>query len=94
MTALMVSGLRCQFCHDVADGRRRVIVGDSGLICEECIAQGQELLRSSDGPKEREETPYLFKLLERHFAPNRLQSLLASSRTFPIRQQADLQLAG
>jgi hypothetical protein len=93
MSALIVSGLRCQFCHNTADEQRRMVVGDSGVICEECIAKGSQLLHSQGEAPERVESPYLFSLLDRHFAPARLPLLLATSRTFQIRQQADLQLA-
>lgn len=93
MTALIVSGLRCQFCHNTADEQRRMVVGDSGVICAECIAKGHELLQSNEDVQKVVDTPYLFTLLDRHFAPDPLSKLLATSRTFQIRQQADLQLA-
>lgn len=70
-----------------------MVVGDSGVICAECIAKGHELLQSNDDVKKVVASPYLFSLLDRHFSPDPLPTLLATSRTFQIRQQADLQLA-
>ena len=94
MNAVMVSGLRCQFCHNTADEQRRMIAGDSGVICSECVARSHELLKAnSEMPAASAEAPYLFRLLERHFVPASLPSLLVTSRTFQIRQQADLQVA-
>lgn len=93
MTALIISKTRCQFCHNTADEQRRMVVGDSGVICSECIGKGQEVLRSNGEVPAEAESPYLFRLLDQHFAPASLPSLLATSRNFQLRQQADLQLA-
>jgi hypothetical protein len=93
MSALIVSGLRCQFCHNTADEQLRMVVGDSGVICADCVVKGHALLESKGGLEATVESPYLFMLLDRHFAPAKLPSLSATSRTFQIRQQADLQLA-
>jgi ATPase family associated with various cellular activities (AAA)/ClpX C4-type zinc finger len=94
MNALIVSDLRCQFCHNVADQSRRMVAGDSGAICSACVAKSQQLLLAGSGAQTvAESAPYLFALLDRHFAPEKLASLVVTSRTFQIRQQADLQLA-
>ena len=93
MSALIVAGLRCQFCHNTADDQRLMIAGDSGVICSHCVASSQKLLASGGEQPEAPTTLYLFQLLDSHFAPEKPASLQVTSRTFQIRQQADLQLA-
>lgn len=72
-----------------------MIAGDSGLICNGCVEKCVALLR----PKAEDEAPkakperYVHQRLERHFAPLRPHEMLATSRAFPLRQQADLQKA-
>ena len=95
MTVLNVSQGRCQFCHRTAGDVDQLIYGDSGFICNDCVQACNALLRSdpaaadSTVPIER----YLFQRLARHFAPLRPNDLVATSRTYPLRQQADLQKA-
>ncbi len=90
----MVSKGRCQFCHRTPEVEH-LVAGDSSSICRECVERCLELLRPGEvraaepAPPER----YLFQRLERHFAPLRPHEMLATSRTYPIRQQADLQQA-
>ncbi|MDH5275217.1 MAG: AAA family ATPase [Gammaproteobacteria bacterium] len=93
MSALIVAGLRCQFCHNTADDQRLMIAGDSGVICSHCVASSQKLMASGGEQPEAPTTLYLFQLLDSHFAPEKPASLQVTSRTFQIRQQADLQLA-
>lgn len=95
MTNLNVSEGRCQFCHRTAGDVPRLISGDSAFICSDCVESCSALLQPSateakqDEPAER----YLFQRLIRHFEPLRPQELVATSRTYPLRQQADLQKA-
>jgi hypothetical protein len=72
-----------------------MIAGDSGFICEECVRRCAALLdaRTDSTPPSVLEDRYLFQRLDRHFAPYRPQDLLTTSRTYPVRQQADLQRA-
>jgi ATPase family protein associated with various cellular activities (AAA) len=72
-----------------------MIAGDSGFICGDCVAACSALLHRSAPSTPEEERPdrYAFQRLARHFAPLRPQELLATSRSFVIRQQADLQAA-
>jgi len=70
-----------------------MIAGDSGVICSHCVASSQKLLASGGEQPEAPTTLYLFQLLDSHFAPEKPASLQVTSRTFQIRQQADLQLA-
>ncbi len=90
---------RCQFCHKTAGSVEHLVAGDSGFICNACIAACAALLapRASDGsaPPERPDQPdrFAFQRLVRHFAPLPPQELLATSRSFALRQQADLQAA-
>jgi hypothetical protein len=90
-----VSAGRCQFCHSTAGNVEHMIAGDSGFICGDCVAACSALLQPSARPIPAEERPdrYAFQRLARHFAPLRPQELLATSRSFVIRQQADLQAA-
>ncbi|MBL8346248.1 MAG: AAA family ATPase [Rubrivivax sp.] len=95
MNQLSISAGRCQFCHRTAESVPRLIAGDSAFICSDCVSSCNELL----GPEKHEENSptrgerYLFERLARHFEPLRTQELIATSRTYPLRQQADLQLA-
>lgn len=73
-----------------------MIAGDSGVICNACVDACAALLRAGGQPpeeaKERRDR-YVHQRLERHFAPQRPHEMLATSRTYPLRQQADLQKA-
>lgn len=95
MADLKVSPGRCQFCHRSAAEGLQMIVGDSGLICSDCVRACAALLQPSApaSPGEAEPERKLFQRLAQHFAPLRPQGLLVSSRTYPLRQQADLQMA-
>ena len=93
----MVSHGRCQFCHRTADEFEQLVGGDSGFICGDCVRACSGLLAPADSaavaaqpePAER----YLFRRLAHHFTPLRPSDLVATSRTYPLRQQADLQKA-
>lgn len=95
MTELKVSEGRCQFCHRTADDVPRLISGDSAFICSDCVESCSALLQSAEGEAKAYEPPerYLHQRLARHFEPLRPQELIATSRTYPLRQQADLQMA-
>ena len=73
----------------------QLVAGDSAYICNDCIEACHALLQLVDGapaavePIER----HLFQRLARHFEPARPSDLIATSRTYPLRQQADLQMA-
>src|SRR5262245_17349838 len=72
-----------------------MIAGDSGFICNSCVAACSALLQPSASRAPVDELPdrYAFQRLARHFAPVRPQELLATSRSYALRQQADLQAA-
>jgi len=72
-----------------------MIAGDSGFICNACVVACSALLQPSASQAPSEERPdrYAFQRLARHFAPIRPQELLATSRSYALRQQADLQAA-
>ena len=95
MAYLFVSQGRCQFCHRTAEDVEQMVAGDSGLICNNCVAACAALLQPDDSPRRSETRAdrYMFERLARHFAPLRPQEMLATSRTYPLRQQADLQKA-
>ena len=96
MAQHFVSEGRCQFCHRTAGNVEHMIAGDSGFICSGCVAACSALLRPSSPsqePAEERADRYAFQRLARHFAPLRPQELLATSRSYALRQQADLQAA-
>ena len=96
MAQLFVSQGRCQFCHRTAGNVEHMIAGDSGVICNDCVEACSTLLRKgAPAPEEHPERAdrYVFQRLAKHFAPARPHEMLATSRTFPLRQQADLQMA-
>ena len=73
-----------------------MIAGDSGFICNACVVACSALLNTTLQPQPAaEERPdrYAFQRLERHFAPLRPQEVHATSRSYVLRQQADLQAA-
>ena len=72
-----------------------MVAGDSGFICSACIEACSALLRPAESQATTRERPdaYAFQRLARHFAPLRPQEMLATSRSYLLRQQADLQAA-
>jgi hypothetical protein len=72
-----------------------MIAGDSGFICSGCVAACSALLQLPPPQEPTKERPdrYAFQRLSRHFAPLSPQELLATSRSYALRQQADLQAA-
>jgi hypothetical protein len=97
MTPLMVSHGRCQFCHRTAEDVERLIAGDSSFICSDCVQSCSALLAPRDEGQAANAAPaadrYLFQRLARHFAPLDPREMVAHSRSYPMRQQADLQRA-
>jgi hypothetical protein len=96
MTDLRISEGRCQFCHRSGDDVERLIGGDSAYICSDCVQACTALLQQPGESRQQPEPAaerYLFQRLIRHFTPLRPQELIATSRTYPLRQQADLQMA-
>ena len=95
MTELRISEGRCQFCHRSASDVPRLLSGDSAFICSDCVARCNALLEPAEraGAVEPAAVPALWARLALHFDPARPQDLIATSRTYPLRQQADLQLA-
>jgi hypothetical protein len=95
MTDLKIFDGRCQFCLRGASEVHRLIAGNSASICDECVERCLTALRASPGeekPKPSKDR-YLYQRLATHFAPLKPQELFATSRTYPLRQQADLQNA-
>jgi energy-coupling factor transporter ATP-binding protein EcfA2 len=96
MTLLLVSAGRCQFCHRTADEAGQMLAGDSSFICSRCVQTCAAALTPKSTPTNIDADRadrFVFQRLVRHFAPHRAHEMLATSRTFPSRQQADLQLA-
>jgi energy-coupling factor transporter ATP-binding protein EcfA2 len=95
MTMMMVANGRCQFCHRTADDVAQIVAGDSGFICNECVAACSALLapKAASNDADQFAERYTFQRLIRHFAPRRAHEMLVTSRAFPTRQQADLQQA-
>jgi hypothetical protein len=84
-----------QFCRRVASDVGTLLAGDSSFICDECVGECAQALAPEDAsqadPAASER--YACQRLLRHFAPLRAHEMHATVRTFPIRQQADLQAA-
>lgn len=96
MTELRLSDGRCQFCHRTAGDVEHLIHGDSAFICGDCVQACQALLAPAAGAPEPDTSVgerCIHQMLGRHFAPLRPSGLIATSRTYPLRQQADLQKA-
>ena len=95
MTELRISEGRCQFCHRSASDVPRLLSGDSAFICSDCVALCNTALEPADGSEDVAPPiiQALWARLAQHFDPARPQDLIATSRTYPLRQQADLQLA-
>ena len=99
MRHTFVSAGRCQFCHRSGEDFEHLIAGDSGFICSDCVAAAAALIhQTSDKTPADDALPghddrYAFQRLARHFAPARPHQMLATSRAYPMRQQADLQRA-
>ncbi len=93
MTDLKIFNGRCQFCLRGDDEVSRLIAGKSASICDDCVERCRAALH--DSPAEKKPEPsndrYLHRRLAKHFAPLPPQELFATSRTYPLRQQADLQ---
>lgn len=95
MADLRISEGRCQFCYRTESDVEHLIGGDSAFICSDCVKLCNAALQPAE-PKVVHEMPperYLFQRSARHFAPLRPQDLIATSRSYPLRQQADLQKA-
>jgi ATPase family protein associated with various cellular activities (AAA)/ClpX C4-type zinc finger protein len=92
---LFVSEGRCQFCHRTASDVEQLIAGDSGVICGDCVQSCAALMQKTEPrPQEKDRSDrFVYQRLERHFAPARPHEMVATSRRFPLRQQADLQQA-
>jgi len=90
-----VSEGRCHFCHRTASDVDQLIAGDSGVICNQCVQACAALIQPGEVPNDDRDRSdrFVFQRLERHFAPTRPHEMVATSRTFPMRQQADLQQA-
>jgi hypothetical protein len=95
MAQLMVTAGRCQFCHRTSEDVEALVGGDSSFICSDCIAAAANLLSPAQSAPAERTAPdrYLMQRLAAHFAPAHCGEMIATTRTYPIRQQADLQLA-
>jgi hypothetical protein len=95
MANLKISDGRCQFCRRSAGEVKQLIAGDSAFICDDCVKLCVTALHTS--PSEEKPKPskdhFIYRRLDSHFEPLAPQELFATSRTYPLRQQADLQKA-
>src|SRR5689334_13101263 len=92
MAGIIVSTWRCQFCHNTPSEPTRMIAGDSGFICEDCVKRCTQMLEAGASPKSSPApTPYVFDKLDQHFSPASTRECIVTSRTYSIRQQVDLQ---
>ncbi len=95
MADFKISDGRCQFCHRTSSDVEHLVAGDSAFICSDCVRACNALIQPTDDTQAVDEPPerYLFQRLSKHFTPARPQDLIATSRAYPMRQQADLQKA-
>ena len=95
MPQFNISQGRCQFCHAQAEESERIIAGDSAFICEKCVQRCVAVFGASAGGANTTEAAdrYVFQRFARHFALAPINEVQATSRNYPLRQQADLQLA-
>ena len=95
MNELRITAGRCAFCHRTEGDGLSLLAGEAAYICNECVERCNVLLRAGGAPPEEQANSdkYLFQRLTQHFAPQRPQELVTASRTYPLRQQADLQQA-
>lgn len=70
MSQLFVSEGRCQFCHSTARDVEHLVAGDSGLICNECVAACVALLQQGEAPNTADQRPdrFVFDRLTRQAA--------------------------
>lgn len=98
MSEFRLSDGRCQFCHRTETDVEHMVHGDSAFICSDCVQACHAMLTpqrkgTQDATVETPSERYIHQRLARHFLPRRPTELVATSRTYPQRQQADLQLA-
>lgn len=96
MPFIMVGEARCQFCSS-SSSESQLFAGGVGLICIDCARKCVET-STSDGSAGRSpfasgDEQYVYQRLFRHFAPRSALEMQSTRRSFPLRQQADLQRA-
>ena len=92
---LVLHPRQCQFCLETYSSRQPMVAGGTGWICEKCVRSAARLLAAGTGNGAANEplTRQVYPHLERHFAPYAAHQVQATSRAFPLAQQADLQRA-
>ena len=93
MPEIKVSEVRCLFCHGLGTPDLTMLLGDAGSICADCVNACHKALHpAGEVVVERIERQIALRLAA-HFAPRVPEDMLALARTYPLRQQADLQRA-
>ena len=80
----------CSFCGKPVSDVKQLLAGRSACICDACLITGAESL-STALPNQR--FNHVYELLEWHFAGCPRENIVSSTRSFPARVRADLQLA-
>ena len=80
----------CSFCGKASSAVQKMFSGAHANICDECVVRGaghlQELLSSA-------RLQFTYELLDWHFGDVPLDTFVKTSRSYPGRVRADLQIA-
>jgi hypothetical protein len=86
--------LYCSFCGKSKNEVVKLIAGPSVYICNECINLCNDIMRdeceSNNNPEELR-GEYIYELLEKHFEPMKLNSMVSFSCLFPITVHSKLE---
>ncbi|MDD5271836.1 MAG: ATP-dependent Clp protease adaptor ClpS, partial [Methylovulum sp.] len=82
--------MACSFCGKASTAVEKLFTGQNGAICDGCVVSNaamlQELLPAA-------QLKYTFQLLDWHFGSGSPDKFVKTSRTYPGRVRADLQIA-
>lgn len=80
----------CSFCQKASTDVEKMIGGRNGAICDECIVTSGRLLKSSISTAKFQ---FAHQMLDWHFGSASPDEIVKTSRSYPGRVRADLQLA-
>jgi ATP-dependent Clp protease adapter protein ClpS len=84
------AGPRCSFCGKKSEDVKALFQGQGAHICGECVLASAEALSAGAN---RQRFNHVYELLEWHFAGCSKETIASTTRSFPDRVRADLQLA-
>ena len=80
----------CSFCQKASTDVEKMIGGRNGAICDECVLTSSRMLKSSISTTKFQ---FAHQLLDWHFGCISPDEIVKTSRSYPGRVRADLQLA-